>query len=64
MKRGKQREYDACQIREIAAAAICDPRTVVRFLAGESVQGTSHMRISRAMESLGIAAERPARRAR
>jgi hypothetical protein len=65
MKRRKQRELNAAEVREIAATAICDPRTVVRFLAGESVQGTSHMRITRAIEQLGHAADgdRPARRA-
>ena len=48
-------------MREIAALAICDPKTVARYLDGDRVQSTSRLRIQRAMMQLGLVA-RPAQK--
>lgn len=39
-------------VRAIAVEAVMDPRTVLRFLRGERVRGTSRLRIERAIRTL------------
>jgi len=43
---------EAHRVREIAVAAIADPRTVMRLLRGGRVRGTSRLRIERALRKL------------
>ena len=38
------------ELRIVAVAAGCEPRTVLRFLAGDRQHSTTHERIARAME--------------
>jgi len=42
------------QRREIALAALVDPRTLERLLRGEAVRGLGHERIRRILEQRGL----------
>lgn len=46
---------DAHTIRTIAVAATADPRTVRRYLRGETVKHTSAARVRAALAELGLA---------
>jgi hypothetical protein len=46
----KKPTYDDAAIGRIALAAICDPRTVIRYLAGLPVRGKVSERIKAAVE--------------
>lgn len=50
----------AHDVRRIAVESITDPRTVNRFLRGESVRSMTSARIAAALEKLGIAIPAPA----
>jgi len=47
-------QNNAHQMRALAVAAVCDPRTATRWLAGLSVQSTTAERLARAAAKLGI----------
>ena len=44
----------AHDVRRIAVEAICDPRTVERFLRGEEIKDGSEIRIRAAMVRCGL----------
>jgi hypothetical protein len=43
------------QVRTVAVAAICDPKTVIRYLNREKQSGASRERVERALRSTGYA---------
>jgi len=47
---------NAHDVRRVAVAAGCDPRTVLRYLRGKTIQSTSAARIAGALRELGIQA--------
>ena len=47
-----QRAYDAHQIRQIAALACSDPRSVVRVLRGEQIRSSVSQRVETAVREL------------
>ena len=49
--------YDAVTLRKLAVAASCDPRTVLRYLTGKRLYGTTHARLSQAVAEAGIVVE-------
>lgn len=44
----------AHQLRRVAVEAGCDPRSVVKMLAGEAVQPLLRERVTRALEAHGL----------
>jgi hypothetical protein len=52
--------YDAHQLRALAVAAVCDPRTASRWLKGETVLGTTRVRLEAAAATLRIGLPAPA----
>jgi hypothetical protein len=62
MKKGKNEHHenderlDAHALRQVAAAALCDPGTVARYVGGGSVRGLSARRIAAALQKLGLGA--------
>jgi hypothetical protein len=53
----------AHELRAVAVAASCDPRTVVRYVAGKSGQDLVGKRIEAALVALGLGRAARARRA-
>lgn len=46
------------QLREVAVAACCDPRTVAAYLDGRVIRSTCAVRVERALRDLNIEVER------
>lgn len=57
-----QRILDAHGLRRVAAEAICDEKTVARYLDGLRVRSTSRTRIEAALMRLGLVGMRSAER--
>jgi hypothetical protein len=47
-------KIDKSRLRQLAVAASCDPRTIQRVLAGESVRGMSRERAEAALRAAGF----------
>lgn len=47
-------QYDTNDLHRVAAEAICDPRTVKRYLDGVRVASLSARRIKKALTDLGM----------
>ena len=45
---------DSHTVRQVAVDAACDPRTVLRFLAGRPVYSTTKARIEHALRRLDV----------
>ena len=50
--------FSGIDLLRIACAAVCDRRTVRRYLDGRPVTNSSAARIERALRDLGVAVER------
>jgi hypothetical protein len=49
-----QRSIDQHTARRIAVESVTDPRTVLRFVAGEPVRGMTAHRIREALQRMGL----------
>lgn len=56
---GDMRSLSAHDLRRVAVAAECDPRSVQAYLEGRPVRSTTEARIRRALEGLHIADAQP-----
>ena len=45
---------DAHAVRRVAVAALCDPKSVLKFLAGGRLRPTVALRVRRALKRLGL----------
>ena len=55
-----QRSIDQHTARRIAVESVTDPRTVLRFVAGETVRGMTALRIREALQRMNLGHLAPA----